>query len=99
MRWLLLPVLLAVWPAAAQEQQALTTPPGAAPPAAQGGAYDIVAADRDTAWRINRMTGEVTVCRVDSAASLDRVGARCAPAVQETGPQQSQTAPGGIRRP
>ncbi len=91
-------VLLLAFPAAAQEQQALNPP---TPPQGPGGqpVYDIVAADRETAWRINRHTGEVTVCRVDTAGSLDGVRARCAPAVVETAPQQSQLAPGGIKRP
>lgn len=96
MRRLILLAALVPMPAAAQEQQALN------PPAAQPGGqavYDIVAADRETAWRINRVTGEITVCRVESAASLDGVRARCAPVVHETTPQQSQAAPGGIRRP
>ena len=91
-------LMLAGLPALAQEQeqQQALTPPAAA----QGGGapYDIVAADRETAWRINRQTGEVTVCRVDTA-SLDGVRARCAPATIETAPQQSQLAPGGIKRP
>lgn len=81
-------------PTVAQEQQA------GAPPAPQPPAFDIVAADRETAWRINRVTGDVTVCRVDTAASLDGVRARCAPAIMEGGPQQSQMpATGGINRP
>ncbi|MBC7953712.1 MAG: hypothetical protein H7Z12_18080 [Rhodospirillaceae bacterium] len=99
MRRLILLAALVPMPVVAQEQQALN------PPAAQSGAqpgaqavYDIVAADRETAWRINRVTGDITVCRVETA-SLDGVRARCAPAVQESGPQQSQSAPGGIRRP
>jgi hypothetical protein len=96
MRGLFLLALLATsTPLAAQEQQALT--PSAVPPSGQA-VYDIVAADRETAWRINRVTGEITVCRVETA-SLDGVRARCAPVIQEAGPQQSQSAPGGIRRP
>lgn len=98
MRRLILLAVLIPLPAAAQEQQALNPPAAAQPPGAQA-VYDIVAADRETAWRINRVTGEITVCRVDTAASLDGVRARCAPAIQEAGPQQSQSAPGGIRRP
>lgn len=62
--------------------------------------YDLVAADRETAWRINRETGEVTVCRVDTTATLDGVRARCAPVIEDRGPQQARTpADGGINRP
>jgi hypothetical protein len=89
-------LMLAALPAWAQDQQQALNPP-AGPPAGQQ-VYDIVAADRETAWRINRQTGEVTVCKVDTA-SLDGVRARCAPAIVETAPQQSQLAPGGIKRP
>ncbi|MBC7906583.1 MAG: hypothetical protein H7Y60_07530 [Rhodospirillaceae bacterium] len=96
MRRLIVLALLAPLPVAAQEQQALVPP--AAPPSGQA-VYDIVAADRETAWRINRLTGEITVCRVESAASLDGVRARCAPAIHDNAPQQSQSAPGGIGRP
>jgi hypothetical protein len=95
MRRLIWLVVFGTWPAVAQEQQALTPPAGAGQPV-----YDMVAADRETAWRINRVTGEVTVCRVETAASLDGVRARCAPVIQDKGPQQSQTPPpGGINRP
>lgn len=86
-------------PALAQEQQA------AAPGVAGQQTYEIVSADRETAWRLNRSTGEITVCRVDTTASLDAtVRARCAPASMEGasapparvggGPQQS-LVPGG----
>lgn len=89
-------LMLAALPAGAQEQQQALSPPAGA--AVDQQVYDIVAADRETAWRINRQTGEVTVCRVDTA-SLDGVRARCAPAIVETAPQQSQLAPGEIKRP
>lgn len=79
--------------AVAQERPAAAPGPDDAP------VYDIVAADRETAWRINRVTGEVTVCRVDTAATLDGVRARCTPATLERAPQQAQTPPGGINRP
>lgn len=87
-------VLAVAAPVAAQEQQQAAVPqPGQ-------GVYDIVAADRETAWRINRVTGEVTVCRVDTTATLDGVRARCAVAIHEQTPQQARTPPeGGINRP
>lgn len=91
--------LAALNPAAAvmaqEQQQAATIPQAAGPPV-----YDIVAADRETAWRINRMTGEVTVCRVDTTATLDGVRARCTVATHDQVPQQARTPPdGGINRP
>lgn len=90
-----LAALLPAVPVAAQEQQQ-----AAAPQPAGQAVYDIVAADRETAWRINRMTGEVTVCRVDTTATLDGVRARCTVAVHDQAPQQARTPPaGGINRP
>ena len=82
----ILAALLLAAPVAAQEQQA------AAPPTAPDkGLYDIVAADRETAWRINRVTGEVTVCRVDTTR-VDGLAARCTAAIMSGpgGAQQSQ---------
>lgn len=101
---LILALALQALPAVAQEQQALR------PPQASGAAtapiFDMVAADRETAWRINRATGEVMVCRIDTTSSLDTVRARCAPVAMESGgPQQSQApsppppANGGASRP
>lgn len=85
-------------PAGAQEQQEALRPPQAAGPAAP--IFDMVAADRETAWRINRATGEVMVCRIDTTSSLDTVRARCAPVAMERGgamegggPQQSMAPP------
>ncbi len=83
--------LLLADPALAQEQEARTP----APPPAQAGSsgaaiYDMVAGDRETAWRINRMTGEMVICRVDTTGSLDSARARCSPVVFETQPQQSR---------
>jgi hypothetical protein len=62
--------------------------------------YDIVAADRETAWRINRATGEVLVCRVDTTR-LEGPSARCTPAqMAGQAPQQSMTPSGtGVTRP
>lgn len=96
MRALWAVIVLAAAPALAQEQQARTPAP---PPA--GAVYDMVAGDRETAWRINRITGEILICRVDTTGSLDTARARCAPAVHETPPQQSQlpAAPAGSTRP
>lgn len=84
--WALMALLLAV-PAHGQEQQARAPDP---PPAAGQPVYDIVAGDRETAWRINRVTGEILVCRVNTTGSLDAARARCAPAAMETPSQQSQ---------
>ena len=84
--------LLLADPALAQDQEARSP---AAPPAQAGSAgaaaiYDMVAGDRETAWRINRMTGEMVICRVDTTGSLDSARARCSPVVFETQPQQSR---------
>lgn len=90
----LLAAILAPAAAAAQDQQQAMTPgTGAAtsgPPV-----YEIVAADRETAWRVNRVTGEVTICRIDTTGGLDSVRARCAPAAmaQGAGTEQSMTPP------
>lgn len=87
-----LAVLVALFPLAAmaQEQEALR------PPQAQGdGApvFDLVAADRETAWRINRQTGDIVVCRIDTTGSLETVRARCSSVAFEPGAQQSMTPP------
>ncbi|MCR6629552.1 MAG: hypothetical protein NVV74_05535 [Magnetospirillum sp.] len=92
-----LALLLAALPAAAQEQQQQARAPAEA--AGGGAVYDMVAGDRETAWRINRVTGEIVICRVDTTGSLDSARARCSPAVHETGPQQSRAAPEEGRRP
>lgn len=94
MRPALLALALLIHPAMAQEQEALR-PPEAPANAAQP--FDMVAADRETAWRINRQTGEIVVCRIDTTGSLEAVRARCSPAPIETGPQQSMTPRGGSR--
>ncbi|MEW5726219.1 MAG: hypothetical protein AB1918_00190 [Pseudomonadota bacterium] len=63
------------------QQQAMT-------PGTQAGGppvYEMVAADRETAWRINRVTGEVMICRIDTTGGLDSVRARCAPAALQAG--------------
>lgn len=89
-----LALALPALPVAAQEQQEALRPPQAAGAAAP--VYDMVAADRETAWRINRATGEIMVCRIDTTSSLDTVRARCAPvAMEAAGPQQSMTPPPG----
>lgn len=76
-----------VVPAAAQDQQQARAPeaPRPAEPV-----YDMVAGDRETAWRINRVTGEVIICRVDTTGSLEAARARCAPAIFDTLSQQSR---------
>lgn len=78
------------------QQQAMT-------PGAQAGGppvYEMVAADRETAWRINRVTGEVTICRIDTTGGLDSVRARCAPAaLQAGGGEQSMAPPAGGSAP
>ncbi|MGE5503656.1 MAG: hypothetical protein ACM31L_04465 [Actinomycetota bacterium] len=90
-------VMLASLPAAAQQQR---PEPQRDRDADLRLPYDMVAADRETAWRINRATGEVLVCRVDTTR-LEGPQARCTPA-QMTGqaPQQSMTPSGtGVPRP
>ena len=89
--WALVALLLAA-PAYGQEQQART--PSQQLAAGQP-VYDIVAGDRETAWRINRVTGEMLICRVDTTGSLDAARARCAPVAMETPPQQSQLPAAG----
>lgn len=97
--------LLAAFPAMAQEEQQARAPNQPTPnqPAPNQSAtagtpvYDMVAGDRETAWRINRVTGEIIICRVDTTGSLEAARARCSPAVVEPGPQQSQTPLGGGR--
>jgi hypothetical protein len=84
---------LLAFPALGQEQQEALRPPQAEPGQPT---YDVVAGDRETAWRINRVTGEMVVCRIDSAGSLEAVRARCTPAVIE-GAQQTSGA--GANRP
>lgn len=91
--WSVAALLTLVPAAAAQEQQARAS--GAERPAVGEPVYDIVAADRETAWRINRMTGEIVVCRVDTTGSLDSARARCSPAAFETLPQQSRLPAAG----
>lgn len=89
--------VLAAAPALAQEQEALRPPQA---PAANGSpVFDMVSGDRETAWRINRQTGDIVVCRIDTTGSLETVRARCSAAAVETGPQQSMTPPppGGSR--
>ncbi|MGE5517688.1 MAG: hypothetical protein ACM31D_17935 [Bacteroidota bacterium] len=81
-------------PALAQEQQARAP---AAPHQGGDTVYEMVAGDRETAWRINRITGEIVICRVDTTGSLDSARARCAPATIETAPQQSQMPSGSVR--
>lgn len=76
----------------AREQEALRPPQAVSSPPV----FDMVASDRETAWRINRQTGEVVVCRIDTTSSLETVRARCAAAAIDTGPQQSMTPPGGL---
>lgn len=87
-----LAVLVALFPLAAmaQEQEALRPPQA---PAGGAAVFDMVAADRETAWRINRQTGEMVVCRIDTTGSLETVRARCSPVAFETGAQQSMTPP------
>lgn len=88
-----LAVLVALFPLAAlaQEQEALRPPQV---PAGGAPVFDMVAADRETAWRINRQTGDIVVCRIDTTGSLETVRARCSPAAFETGgAQQSMTPP------
>lgn len=94
--WGVLLLLLAA-PAHGQEEQQARAP--GAPPAAGQSVYELVAGDRETAWRINRQTGEVLVCRVDTTGSLDVPRARCAPVTMETPPQQSQVPATGGGRP
>lgn len=92
-------MLLLSLPAHGQEQQARA--PSQPPPAGEP-AYEIVAGDRETAWRLNRHSGEIVVCRVDTTGSLDAARARCSPATMETPPQQSQVpaqSPAGGGRP
>lgn len=85
MRRLWAALLLVAAPAQGQDQQARAPAP---PPG--GPVYDMVAGDRETAWRINRVTGEMVVCRVDTTGSLDAARARCSPVAFDTPPQQSQ---------
>lgn len=93
MRFIL--ALLALLPSAglAQDQQ---TAKIAEPASPQGAAYDIVAADRETAWRINRVTGEIAVCRIDTTGSLESgPKASCAPAAMQGAAAQQSRAPAG----
>ncbi|MBI5163673.1 MAG: hypothetical protein HY985_07205 [Magnetospirillum sp.] len=88
--WIAAACLAAAVPARAQPEQEARLLPPAATNAAQP--YDLVATDRETAWRINRITGEVMVCRIDTTGGLDSVRARCAAATMGGGgPQQSMT--------
>lgn len=91
----LLGALLTAGPTLAQDQQARAP---AAQPSQPAGTpvYDMVSGDRETAWRINRITGEIVICRVDTTGSLEAARARCSPAALETGPQQSQIPPAQI---
>lgn len=86
--------LLAATPAFGQEQTAQQQAQHPAR-AASVPVYEMVAGDRETAWRINRMTGEVMICRMDTTGSLDAVRARCAPASFDTTMHQPPPAPGG----
>lgn len=99
MRALWTVIMLAASPAMAQEQQARApSQPAPSQSTATGTPiYDMVAGDRETAWRINRVTGEIIICRVDTTGSLEAARARCSPAVVDAGPQQSQTPLGGGR--
>lgn len=97
-----LPLALAAMllPAAAPAQQAgrQGSPAAAAPRPMHDttgrAIYDIVAADRETAWRLNRVTGEVTVCRVDTTR-VDGLSAHCASARTEGAAAQQSRLPGG----
>lgn len=86
--------MLTALPAHGQEQQARTAEP---PRAAGTPIYDMVAGDRETAWRINRVTGEIIICRLDTTGSLDVARARCSPATIESNPQQSRMPVEGSR--
>lgn len=94
---LILAALVAAAPVLAQEQQA-RAPAGQPQQQTGAPAYDMVAGDRETAWRINRVTGEIVICRVDTTGSLESARARCSPAAFDTAPQQS-LAPAGSSRP
>lgn len=94
MRALTAVLMLVSAPVLAQEQQARAP---TAPHQGGDAVYDMVAGDRETAWRINRITGEIVICRVDTTGSLDSARARCAPATIETAPQQSQMPTGSVR--
>lgn len=97
---LILTAMVVAAPVLAQEQQQARAP--ATPPQQQAGppVYDMVAGDRETAWRINRITGEIVICRVDTTGSLEAARARCSPAAFDTVPQQSLApAPLGSSRP
>lgn len=100
---MILAVLTAAAPVAAQEQQArapVGQPPQQTGQQAGAPVYDMVAGDRETAWRINRITGEIVICRVDTTGSLEAARARCSPAAFDTAPQQSSVpAPLGGSRP
>lgn len=88
----ILAAALTLLPAAALAQQQEAAVPSARD--SQGPVYDMVAADRETAWRINRVTGEVTVCRIDTTGSLDAaVRARCSAATMEGAAAQQSQAP------
>ncbi|HLO76734.1 MAG TPA: hypothetical protein VK196_09805 [Magnetospirillum sp.] len=99
-RWAVVLPLLAAAPALSQEQQARAPE---RPTGAGEAIFDMVAGDRETAWRLNRVTGEILVCRIDTTGSLDSPKARCAPVTHETPAQQSQApqtrAPQGGTRP
>lgn len=89
---------LLAFPALAQDQQAPDQQEALRPPQAEAAQpiFDMVATDRETAWRINRVTGEMVVCRVETTASLDTVRARCTPAAIEAA---QQTSGAGASRP
>ncbi|WP_142849205.1 hypothetical protein [Telmatospirillum sp. J64-1] len=91
--------MLAASPLAVQaqegEMQAAQPQAGQQQTGQQNGTFDIVAGDRDTAWRINRQTGEVMVCRVNPVA-VDTVSALCAPAQQVAGAAPELGGMGGL---
>lgn len=93
---LILAALAAATPALAQEQQA-RAPANQPQQLAGTPVYEMVAGDRETAWRINRVTGEIIICRVDTTGSLEAARARCSPAAIDTAPQQSLAPMGGTR--
>lgn len=89
--------ILASVPVLAQEQPQQQARAPSAPHPGGEAVYDMVAGDRETAWRINRVTGEIVICRVDTTGSLDSARARCSPAAVEAAAQQSQIPTGSAR--
>lgn len=48
----------------------------ASPQSTEGGRYQLVTADREVAWRLDRVTGEMMICRLDTLR-VDAVTATC----------------------